>query len=102
MVVCTLKTTRIMRKALIFLSIIFGSVFTNAQNWSKEIVNDFRKTKQVTIKIDMSETRVMDVPLKEYPEIYSGKYSSNEKYAMKIFEKFEQQFRASFSSAQRE
>ena len=79
------------------LFVIFFLVFTvHAQNWTKEIAKDFIKDKQVAINVDLSDATIMDVSLKDYPEYYSGKYSSNERYANLVLEKFRNRFRTSF------
>jgi len=85
-----------MWKILTLLAILFCSVSTNAQNWTKEIAKNFLKEKQVAINVDLSNATIMDVSLKDYPEYFSGKYSSNEKYANLILNKFKNRFRTSF------
>lgn len=77
-----------MWKILILFAILFCSVSTNAQNWTKEIAKNFLKEKQVAINVDLSDATIMDVSLKDYPEYFNGKYSSNEKYANLILDKF--------------
>lgn len=68
----------------------------NAQNWTKETAKRFLKEKQVAINIDLLNATIMDVSFEDYPEYYSGKYSSNEKYANIILDKFKNRFRTSF------
>lgn len=76
------------------MSILSCSVY--AQNWTKEITKDFSKEKNVAVVIDLSEAMIMDVPISEYPEYYSGKFSSNEKYANLVLEKFKNRFVSNF------
>ena len=85
-----------MRNLFILFAILLCTVSTSAQNWTKEIAKDFSKEKQVAINIDLSNATIMDVSLKEYPEYFSGKYSSNEKFANLILNKFKNRFRTSF------
>ena len=85
-----------MWKILTLFVILFCSVSTNAQNWTKEIAKNFLKEKQVAINVDLSDATILDVSLKDYPEYFSGKYSSNEKYANLILDKFRNRFRTSF------
>lgn len=92
----TLKYALIMWKILISFAILFYIDSANAQNWTKEIAKNFSKEKQVAINVDLSDAIIMDVSLKDYPEYFSGKYSSNEKYANLILDKFKNRFRTSF------
>lgn len=85
-----------MKKIPTLFTIIFCTVIVNAQNWTKEVAKEFSKEKQVAINIDLSDATIMDVSLKDYPEYFSGKYSSNEKYANLILDKFKNRFRISF------
>ena len=64
------------------------SLTTSAQNWNKEIVKEFIKEKNVALVVDFSRATIMDVSIDDYPEYYSGKFSSNEKYANLVLKKF--------------
>lgn len=86
----------VMKKLLALIAIFLAATSGHAQNWTKEISNEFKKEKQVAVQIDLSESTIMDVTLADYPEYFSGKYSSNEKYANLILDKFKNRFRTSF------
>ena len=86
-------------KKILFLILVFASLSLNAQNWSKETRKDFLKEKNVGLIVDFSEALIMDVSVEDYPEYFSGKFSSNEKYAKLILEKFIKRFRLGFSLA---
>ena len=81
-----------MKHLFVLTAMLFCVHSANAQNWTKEIADNFSKEKKVAIKLDLSDVMIMDVPLKDYPEYYSGKYSSNEKYATLILDKFQNRF----------
>ena len=87
-----------MRK-LFFLLLILSSINMSAQNWTKETRKKFLKEKGVGLIVDLSEATIMDVSIKDYPEYYSGKFSSNEKYANLVLEKFKNKFRSGFYNA---
>lgn len=91
-----LKSTITMRLFLTLTAMLICTVCINAQNWTKEIAEDFKREKQVAFNVDLSDATIMDVSLEDYPEYFSGKYSSNEKYANLILEKFKNRIRTSF------
>lgn len=83
-------------KSLLLTLFTFLAISTSAQNWDKDIVKEFVKEKNVAMVVDLSDATIMDVQISDYPEYYSGKYSSNEKYANLVLEKFKNRFTANF------
>lgn len=86
-------------KKIFLLILIFSSLSLSAQDWSKETRKDFLKVKNVGLIVDYSEATIMEVSTEDYPEYFCGKFSSNEKHAKLILEKFIKRFRLGFSLA---
>ena len=85
-----------MKKALLSLIVAFPTLPAAAQNWTKETLKAFKQEKKAALVVNLKAATIMDVSYEDYPEYYSGKFSSNEKYANLLLEKFENRFRNGF------
>ena len=85
-----------MERKILFLILAFVSSVAMAQNWTKETFNEFKNNQDVALVLDLSEATVMDVKMADFPAYYSGKFSSNAKYANMVLEKFKDSFSSFF------
>lgn len=91
-----LKYKLFMRREMLFCTLLAVFSIAKAQNWNKDIATEFKKENNVAIIVDLSEATIMDVSIKDYPVYYSGKFSSNEKYANMVLEKLKNRFTSKF------
>jgi len=88
-----------MKKYLAFVVMLFATITLTAQNWTKQMQKEYRKSKDVAIVVDLSKATIMGVSIDKFPIYYAGKYKKEKEYAEIILEQIENNFKNAYRKA---
>jgi len=85
-----------MKKVLLLIITLAVTISLSAQNWTKAMQRDFRKSKDIVVVVDFSKATIMGVPTIDFPYYYAGKYQTNDKYPVILLNKIKTKFESTF------
>lgn len=83
-------------------SLIYGDDISNdaslsfSTKWTKEMQDDFRKSKDVAVVVDFSQTKIMGVSVEDFPIYYASKYGKRKEIGSLILKQIKESFMDNF------
>lgn len=85
-----------MKKAIFTIFILFMSVSSSAQNWTKDTVMKFCKSVQVTVIVDISNAEICGVSYSDFPAYYAKENNTDEEHASLVLKHIVDTFQKTF------